>query len=199
MSVRWLITVRVISLAATTSTLISCAQIGTQPSLTIVPGSELPTATSGSINRLENSAIGFSLLYPADWHVGGPILATEFAKGAQCESVEVVDGRAPPDSASGSSLSHSFVQICAKSLTDGLPLDQFLSRTYGETDSAQFQRIELSGVTAYQSTNANRDRVIFAQTHAYRLQIAAAVVASPDNWDQRRLQVEKILASFSFQ
>jgi hypothetical protein len=150
------------------------------------------------MNLLQNIESGYSLCYPADWKVGGSTLATEFAKGAQCKSVEVVDFQPPPGSGAAYIL-HSLVQICAKPLTDTLILDAFMRQTYGDTFTAQFQVTSLSGLQAYQAINANKDTTLFLQTNHYRFQIVTTVVAAPDKRDLRLSQVQQILMSLSFQ
>ena len=216
---RWIITVMVITLVVITSFLGGCARSGIPPQGPLVVRPELSTPTSVfstptsvsstptsvfstpapvSMKRSENSKIGYSLLYPADWQVRGQVLATDFAKGAQCESVEVIDLQPPPESGSGAFILHSFVQICAKLLTDSLPLDDFMRQTYGDTVAAQFQLTELASMRAYQTTNANQDTTIFSQTPAYRIQILTSVVAEPDKRAERRSQVQTILESLSF-
>jgi hypothetical protein len=83
------------------------------------------------------------LLYPEHWHIRSQVVATEFVNSDQCESVEVVDFQPPPGSGAGFIL-HSFVQICAKPLSDSLTLDGFMRQTYGDSTS-QFQVTELAG------------------------------------------------------
>jgi hypothetical protein len=156
----------------------------------------VPQGAPASTNVLENSKIGYSLLYPDDWHVSGYVKWTEFANGSQCESVEVVDFQPPPGSGAGFIL-HSFVQICAKPLTDRSALDDFMRQTYGDT-ATQFQVADLAGMRAYRSVNAERDTTWFLQTNHYRIQIATAVVSKPDKQDMRLSQVQQILASLSF-
>lgn len=155
-----------------------------------------PQGTLVSTNVLENPKIGYSLLYPDDWHVSGYVKWTEFANGSQCESVEVVDLQPPPGSGAGFIL-HSFVQICAKPLIDRLTLDDFMRQTYGDTVS-QFQVADLAGMRAYRSVNAEQNTTWFLQTNRYRIQIATAVVSKPDKQDMRLSQVQQILASLSF-
>lgn len=149
------------------------------------------------VSALKNAKIGYSLFYPDDWHVNGYVKWTEFAEGSQCESVEVVDFQPPPGSGAGFIL-HSFVQICAKPLTDSVTLDDFMRQTYGDS-ATQFQVTELAGMRAYRAINAERGTTWFLQTNQYRIQIATVVVSTPDKQDMRLSQVQQILASLSFQ
>src|SRR5215210_3651459 len=86
---RWIITVMLITLVVITSFLVGCARSGIPPqgSLVLRPELSTPTSvsstptsaflmspTSVSMKRLENSKIGYSLLYPADWQGRGHIL-----------------------------------------------------------------------------------------------------------------------------
>lgn len=188
----------VIALVAATCLLVGCARSAGLPSVQPAASPELPTDTAVPAKRLADSTLGFSLLYPASWQLRDRVLATEFANGADCASVEIVDSPLPPGSSSGASIRHSVVQICAKPLADRLSLDEFLRSSYGNAVASQFQTTQLAGIPAYRMTNANQDVTIFAQTHAYRMQIVTAVVAEPDKRAERQLQVERILESFSF-
>jgi hypothetical protein len=185
----WIIKAMAVALVLIAFFLEGCTPRGTQ-------SQQLSTPMAISMKRLENARIGYSLSYPADWQVRGYILATAFAKGAQCESVEVVDFQPPPGSGAGFIL-HSFVQICAKPLMDNLTLDDFMRQTYGNTFTTQFQVTHLAGMQAYRARNT--EGTWFLQTKGYRIQIVASVVAAPDKQDARSSQVHQILASLSFQ
>lgn len=158
---------------------------------------DLPPSIQGSMGRLENPEVGYSLLYPGDWQLRGQVMATEFANGAQCESVEVVDFQPPPEAGPGAFVLHSFVQVCAKPLTDSSTLDDFMRRTYGDALAGLFQMMELDGVRAYRATNEDLDVTIFLQTNDYRVQIVSSVEADPDQRSERISQVQTILDSLS--
>jgi hypothetical protein len=146
---------------------------------------------------LRNSTVGFRLTYPRSWHVGRQVVATEFAAGAACQSVQVVDFRPPPGSGPGAQALQSFVQICWRRLSGGDSLADFVEKTYGRKASSLFERIELSRVPAYRTKGPGPNATIFLQTDAHRLQIVAGVVAAPKNRPVREAQVRRILASFA--
>ena len=126
-------------------------------------------------------------------------MATQFARGSKCESVEVVDFEPPADSGSAARLLRSFVQICARPLVDGSSLEDFLRQTYGDAFHQQFQASTLGGGPAYQTTSEMTGRTIFLQTPRFRLQINTAIVAASERRSERHSQVERILESFSLQ
>lgn len=177
--------------------LMGCAAVGSPPLPTPVTNSRTGTPEPAAVKRLENSQLGFSLLYPANWEVTGAVLATGFAGDAYCESVRIVDDEPPPGSGSAL-IQQSFVQICGKPLTDDAPLDLYLRNTYGNSAAARFQMTELAGMRSYQETNANGDATIFIQTRAYRIQIVASAATAPDLQAERRSQIQRILESIAF-
>ena len=140
---------------------------------------------------LTNDRVGFSLSYPRGWHVTGKVVATQFAAGASCQTVRVVDYTSP------SFVRQSYVQLCWKRITDGSPLAVFMRRTYGARLSRFFVRISLGGRPAYRSRGQNTNRTFFVQSAEYRIQIVAGVVASPARRPVRLAQVNRILRSFS--
>jgi len=148
--------------------------------------------------RLENREVGYSLLYPDNWQVKRNVVATEFATGATCESVVVVDFQPPPESGPAAFILHSFVQICSKSLADKSTLEEFMRQTYGDAFFTRFQITNLAGVAAYQLASQGSSTTIFLQTNRHRIQIVTAVVASPDKQAQRVVEVQEILDSLSF-
>ena len=137
------------------------------------------------------------MVYPGDWQVGGNIQATEFADGAKCQSVEIIDLQSGPPPAPGAFILHSFVQVCARPVTDGLTLDEFMRQTYGDTLLDRFARVELNGIPVYEASGQAPDRTLFLQTEKHRLQIVASVVAEPEKRSERLAQVQQILESFS--
>ena len=140
---------------------------------------------------LTNDRVGFSLSYPRAWHRTGKVVATQYAVGAPCQTVRVVDYTSP------SFVRQSFVQLCWKRIADGSSLAAFMRRTYGARLSRFFLRTRLGGEPAYQSRGQKANRTFFVQTAEYRLQIVAGVVASPARRPVRLAQVNRILRSFS--
>jgi|SRR5919109_5220059 hypothetical protein len=140
---------------------------------------------------LSNDVVGYSLSYPRGWKVAGRVVATQFASGAKCQSVRVVD-RATP-----SEVRQSLVQSCWRRVTDGSSLDSFMRKTYRGRLSRFFTKTTLGGVPAYRSRTAKSNRTFFLQARDYRVQIIAAVVAGPARRALRQSQVNRILASLS--
>jgi hypothetical protein len=153
-------------------------------------------ATAPGNRILRNRTVGFRLMYPRSWHVVRQVVATEFAVGAACRSVQVIDFRPPPGSGPGAQVLQSFVQICWKRLSGGESLAEFIEKTYGRKASSLFERTELSRVPAYRTKGDGLNATIFLQTDAHRLQIVVAVVAAPKKRALRQAQVQRILASF---
>lgn len=149
--------------------------------------------------RLEDSKVGYILFYPTDWQVKGKVIATEFANGTQCQSVEVVDAAPPPEAGPAAFMLHSFVQVCSKLLTDSSTLNDFMRQTYGDAFTAQFQTTEVGGLRAYQTTTKDFDTIIFLQTNNYRIQIVTSVKAPSEKQSKRISQVQEILDSFSLE
>jgi hypothetical protein len=158
-----------------------------------------PAADQPPYLRLQDRLVGYSLRYPRSWKVKRQAVGgAEFVTGARCASVRVVDFEPPPESGAGGGgfLRHSFVQVCARGLTDRSSLDEFMRQTYPRSLRAQFELAKVGGVRAY--TARKRDQtVIFLQTDDYRIQILASVVASPEKLATRRAQVRRILGSFA--
>ena len=150
-----------------------------------------------AMNLLENPRMGYSLRYPQDWQIRGQVTATDFARSAQCESVEVVDFQPPAESGPSAAILHSFVQICAKPLADDTTLEDFLRQTYGEAFAAHFQSTDFHSIQAYQAFNEIGSTLIFFQTKAYRIQIVSTVVADAAKRSRRHAEVEAMLDSFS--
>jgi hypothetical protein len=141
---------------------------------------------------LRNDRVGYSLSYPRSWKITGKVAATQFAAGARCRSVRVVDFSAGP----AATVRQSFVQVCWKRAA-GLSLDAFMRKTYGGRLADLFERTRLGGVPAYRTRGPRMSRTFFLQTHAYRLQVVATIVAAPAERTKRLAQVNRILASFS--
>jgi hypothetical protein len=123
--------------------------------------------------------------------------ATAFATGARCRSVQIVDFAPPPGSGSGAGgILHSFVQVCARRLTDGWSIDEFMRETYSGPLLEQFEPSELAGVRAYRSGKEDQD-LIFLQTDDHRIQVYTSVVADRKKRARRQTQVRGVLRSFS--
>ena len=164
----------------------------------IVTIAEARDCSAGSSwERLTDPSIGFSLCYPADWSVGDQVIATQFAAGARCRSVRVIDFAPPPDSGAAAAMEQSLVQICANPLETDDSLDQYMRRVYGDSLEDAFAITDLNGTPAYQSAEGGHTRTIFAQFRNSLIQIVATVAASPERTPERQKQVEKILESFA--
>ncbi len=164
------------------------------------PATPQPTAlaTPKPQNRLTSDEVGYSLGYPADWQVTRQTVATEFARGAECRSVEVVDFEPPPDAGPAAMVLRSFVQVCAKPIAPGSSLDDFMRLTYGDALADLFQATEVAGLPAYRA-GGEEQGTIFVQTDRHRMEVVSAVVApDPDLHAQRLAQVRRILGSLSF-
>jgi hypothetical protein len=153
-------------------------------------------AGSQPTRTLRNAKVGYSLTYPRGWKITRLVQATEFAGGANCQSVRVVDFKPPSDAGRGAIL-QSFVQACWKRRSDGLSLERFMRKTYGARLPAFFARARFGGVPAYRARDRSAGDIVFLQNAGYRLQVVAAVVASPAKRATRLAQVRKILASLS--
>ncbi len=163
-----------------------------QPALSPVA----PDDASLGAKRLINARVGYSLRYPSDWRTTGQVQATGFARGAICESVEVIDFEPPAGSGPTAVFLHSFVQICARPLTGGSSLDQFMRRTYGVAFVDRFEKTTLGGMPAYRARQDSAQTTYFLQTDEYRVQIVSAVAAPPEKRSARESQLERILESF---
>jgi hypothetical protein len=154
-----------------------------------------PAALTGRI--LRNTSVGFRLTYPRGWKVVRQVVATEFAVGAACQSVQMIDFEPASDSGPGAKVLQSFVQICWKRLSGGDSLARFVERIYGAETARLFERTQLGGVPAYRTKDDWPNLTVFLQTEAHRIQVVASVVAEPTTRTLRRAQVQRILASFS--
>jgi hypothetical protein len=141
---------------------------------------------------LKNERVGYSLSYPRGWNVAAQVVATQFAAGAKCQSVRVVD--MPAKTPAG--VSQSFVQICWRS-DGGTSLSAFMRATYGPKLSKLFARTLFGGVPAYRTRGGNRNRTFFLQANGYRLQVVATVNTTPTRRTRRLKQVNRMLASFT--
>jgi hypothetical protein len=151
----------------------------------------------GPASQLRDADVGYSLTYPDGWYVRGQLVATEFATGARCRSVEVVDYQPPPDSGPAGSLLHSLVQVCARRLGDRSSLEEFMRQTYGNAFDDQFHAARVGDLPGYRSLEQDTSTA-FLQTADHRLQIVTAVVAAPDKRRQRRAEVQEILDRVTF-
>jgi hypothetical protein len=159
-----------------------------------------PTTSQGAPaqwKHLEDPAVGFSLDYPANWSVEGQAIATQFAVGARCRSVRLIDFESPPDSGAAAPMQQSFMQVCAKPLEQHDSLDQYMQRVYGASLDQTFEIKDLNGARTYQAKIQGYTRTIFAQAKDGLIQIVASVATSPDKFPERKAQVERILASLS--
>jgi hypothetical protein len=157
-----------------------------------VKRSPLPPA----YKQLQDDVVGYSLRYPHGWKASAqPAGSTAFIPGARCKSVQIVD-LAPPPGSGLSSVLHSFVQICARKLSDHSSIDDYMRRTYGDSLSGQFEHTSFAGARAYESHEQDQT-VIFLQANDYRMQVYASVGAERKNRARRQMEVRGVLRSFS--
>ena len=154
-------------------------------------------AASADWLQFSDPALGLSLSYPPDWTIGGLVVATQFSAGARCRSVRVVDFEPPPDSGAAAPLEHSYVQVCARPLAEGVSLDAYMQQTYGEALARQFAQTDLNGTRAYRSRGQGTSSVIYARSGAGLVQIVTGVTAAPEHDAVRRAQVEGILGGLT--
>ena len=187
----------------------STSQTPTSPTAAPPEPADLYTSTAGTLGHttlepasmpgfksLVNATGGYRLTFPDDWQLRGQVVATEFAEGAECQSVETIDYQ-PPEGSTALIL-HSLVQICAQPLTDALTLEQFMIRSYGALLGEQFETMDFSGQSAYHTRAEGPDATVFLQTQKHRIQIVSAVAAEPDLYPAREAQVVAILRSITF-
>jgi hypothetical protein len=110
-------------------------------------------------------------------------------------SVQIVDF-APPPGSGVSSVLHSFVQVCARKLSDRSSIDDFMRRTYGNSLPGQFEHTRFAGARAYESREQDRT-VIFLQSNDYRIQVYASIGAERKKRARRQVEVRGVLRSFS--
>lgn len=135
----------------------------------------------------------FSLSYPDTWQTGGVVVATEFAQGADCVSVRIVDREAPATSGQAPFLYQTAFQVCARAL-DGRTLAAFMEATYG-AGKGGFTAVEVGGRDAYR-LDQGPATTIFLQSNRYRFQLVASVVAEAPLQALRSEQIRAILESF---
>jgi hypothetical protein len=145
------------------------------------------------LRTLKNEHVGYSLSYPRGWKVAAQVVATQFATGAKCQSVRVVD---LPAKTNPTAVRQSFVQICWRR-DGGRSLAAFMRATYGRKLANLFARTRLGGVPAYRTRDGKRSRTFFLQANGYRLQLVATVSTTPTRRAKRLAQVNRILASLA--
>ena len=148
-------------------------------------------------NRLNDAQAGYTLVYPAEWSVEGQVVATDFASGARCRSVRVIDFAPPPGSGAAAPMQHSFVQVCAKPTSRVGALQVFMKLTYGDRLDVSFKKTQINRLAVYETRQPEPMRIFFAELAEHLVQIIAAVEAEPSRRPERRAQVETILASFA--
>lgn len=145
---------------------------------------------------LTNSRVGYRLTYPREWKVTGQVVATEFAAGASCQSVRVVDFAPPANSGPSGEVRHSYVQICWRA-ANGSSLGEFMRKTYRGKVTQLFERTKLGRSAAYRSKGRGQSMAFFLQTAEHRIQIVTGVAPEPAKRASRVAQVHRILSSFS--
>jgi hypothetical protein len=157
------------------------------------PGAATHGDNQAARRTLRNDTVGYTLSYPRGWKVAGKVVATQFAIGARCQSVRVVDSRGLAQ------VRQSFVQLCWKRVTDGSSLAEFMRRTYGRRLGTLFERTTLAGGPAYRTRGPRTNRTFFVQSATHRIQLVAAVVAAPARRATRLAQVNRILRSLTLE
>lgn len=142
--------------------------------------------------------VGYTLRYPADWRVAGPVLATAFARDATCQSVQVVDFQPPADAGTAGFVHHAFVQLCARPATSGESLVGFLQAAYGAPLEARFEPAEVGGLAGWRLREPHEPALIFVRTERHTIEIVAAVATDEAHAELRRAQVDDIVASLVF-
>jgi hypothetical protein len=152
-------------------------------------------STESPAPRLGDSLVGWSVTLPPGWRTGRRVVSTAFAAGARCRSVFAVDRVGDEGIGPGPGVSRSFVQICARPLTDGRTLSGYLAATYGDAFASQFEPTRLGGHPAYRARRSS-PRLVWLQTDRHRIQLASAVTNDPERRGGRRAEVDRILRSF---
>jgi hypothetical protein len=152
-------------------------------------------STDATPPRLRDGVVGWSVAVPAGWQTGRRVVSTAFAAGARCRSVFAVDRVGDEGIGPGPGASRSFVQVCARALTDGHTLSGYLSATYGDAFTSQFDTTRLGGLPAYRARRLS-PRLVWLQTGRHRIQLASAVTTDPERRGGRRAEVDRILRSF---
>lgn len=168
-----------------------CADKPTATSEQLTPQAESPW------NRLNDTEAGYTLVYPADWSLEGQVVASDFALGARCRSVRVVDFAPPPGSGAAAPMLHSFVQVCAKPTSSVGALEAFMKLTYGDRLDVSFKKTQINRLAVYETRQQEPIRMLFVEIAEHIVQIIAVVEAEPARRPERRTQVETILESFA--
>ena len=171
---------------------------GVIPPLLVCALSSAVAQPDSDLQTLENRTVGYTLRYPADWHLTGPVAATEFTRGAACQSVEVIDFQPPADAGGAGFIRHAFVQLCARPIPDGLALEEFLRQIYGAPAEIRLELITVGGRPGYRVHDSDRPSVLFVQTDTHRIEIVTAVATDPGRAELRRAQVDRIVDSLVF-
>jgi hypothetical protein len=152
-------------------------------------------STEAPSPRLRDAVVGWSVAVPPGWRVGGRVVSTAFAVGARCRSVFAIDDLGDEGVGPGPGASRSFVQVCARALSDGRTLSGYLAATYGNSFASQYEATRLGGHTAYRARRSS-PRLVWLQTDRHRIQLASAVTGDPAHRGGRRAEVDRILHSF---
>ncbi|MBM3940894.1 MAG: hypothetical protein FJ318_08440 [SAR202 cluster bacterium] len=133
---------------------------------------------------------------PNGWELTGLLVSSEFAAGAACAAVRIVDREAPSDSGQAPFLYQSLAQVCARPV-DGRSLEAFMVETYG-ADRGGFAPASVGGKSAYRLTQ-DHQTTIFLQSGTRRFQVIASVAADSPGLEALRVsQVNQILSSLTF-
>ena len=162
------------------------------------PATSAPTPPSGagssgaSSTGAPLSVSGFELSVPATWTtMAHGVIGTELQQqAAECRSAEVVDGPAPPGSASPE-LQRGAIQICVVPRADTLTLQQWLAGR-GVT-SATRSRYGSCEVLVTPGNEARR--LAYAQSADLRAEIVTTNTSPPPKATQRGREITAALAT----
>lgn len=163
------------------------------PSTVLTTAATIPT-TPDARNVVSFGTIAFEL--PPGWERSGPVVATEFAIGADCVAGTIVDFQPPIDQGGEGEAAfrqQSSVQVCS-SPTDGRTLAEFMDATYA--DRSEFEPTTIGGLDGYRSGD-ERDSISFAQSGSHRYQIVISVAAAPDLEERRLAEASAVVRSLS--
>ena len=166
---------------------------------TSVPGvptptsSAPPTSTPPLTGRVEHPA-GVSFSYPEEWEeTANAVISTQFASGAECVSVRIIDREAPAGSGQAPFLYQSVVQVCSRP-AEGQSLEMYMEDTYG-AGMGGFEPLQIGTVTGFRLTE-DQTTTVYVQNGTDRFQVVTSVVAEdPATENLRESQIQSILSS----
>jgi hypothetical protein len=137
---------------------------------------------------------GVSFSYPEGWEeLKFAAISTQFAAGAECVTVRIIDREAPTGSGQAPFLLQSVVQVCSQPANE-IPLETFMEQTYG-ADMGGFETFQIADQTGYRLTEGETTTA-YVQHEADRFQVVTSVVVEdPATESLRQSQVQSILTS----